>query len=126
MNVLDNLQYTSSHEWVKVEGDVAIIGITDFAQQQLGDIVFVDVDCEGEEFEKGEAFGSIEAVKTVEDIKLPIGGEVIEVNEELADQADLINKEPFEGGWIVKIKIEDAAELDELLNAESYKALIAE
>jgi len=126
MNVLDNLQYTSSHEWVKVEGDVAIIGITDFAQQQLGDIVFVDVDCEGEEFEKGEAFGSIEAVKTVEDIKLPIGGEVIEVNEELADQADLINKEPFEGGWIVKIKIEDAAELDELLDAESYKALIAE
>jgi len=124
MNVLENLKYTNDHEWVRVEGDEAYIGITDFAQGELGDIVFVEVETEGENLDKQEAFGTIEAVKTVSDLFMPIGGEVLEFNEELEDAPELINSDPFEKGWIVKVKIADVAELDELLSAEAYKALI--
>lgn len=126
MNIKDNLKYTPSHEWLRVEGEFAFIGVTEFAQQQLGDIVFVDVDCEDEEFEKGEAFGSIEAVKTVEDIKLPVDGTVVEINEKLEEESAVINSDPYGEGWIVKIKLGDASQVDELMDAEAYKAHIAE
>ena len=121
MNIPDNLKYTKDHEWVKIEGDTATIGITDFAQSELGDIVFVEVDTVGEELDKEETFGSIEAVKTVSDLFMPVGGEVAEFNEELEDTPDIINKDPYEKGWIIKVKISDASEADELLSAEEYK-----
>lgn len=124
MNVLENLKYTKDHEWVKVEGDLATVGITDFAQGELGDIVFVEVETEGETLDQQEAFGTIEAVKTVSDLFMPVGGEIVEFNEELESAPELINSDPFGKGWIVKIKLEDAAQLDELLSAEDYKALI--
>lgn len=126
MNVKEGLKYTASHEWVLVDGDTAIVGITDYAQSQLGDIVFVDVDCEDETFEQGEAFGSIEAVKTVEDIKMPVSGDVIEINEVLADQSDLINSDPYGAGWIIKVKMSDSSELDALMDAAAYTASISE
>ncbi len=121
MNIPDNLKYTKDHEWVKIEGDTATIGITDFAQSELGDIVFVEVDTVGEELDKEETFGSIEAVKTVSDLFMPVGGEVAEFNEELEDTPDIINKDPYEKGWIIKVKISDASEADDLLSAEEYK-----
>lgn len=124
MNVLENLKYTKDHEWVKVDGEEAVIGITDFAQSELGDIVFVEVETEGETLDKEEAFGTIEAVKTVSDMFMPVSGEVLEFNEELEDAPELINTDPFGKGWIVKIKISDVAELDELMSAEEYKAMI--
>lgn len=124
MNVLENLLYTKDHEWVKVDGDEATIGITDFAQGELGDIVFVEVETEGETLDQEEAFGTIEAVKTVSDLFMPVGGEVIEFNTELEDAPELINTDPYEKGWIVKIKVSDATELDALLSADDYKAMI--
>lgn len=124
MNVPENLKYTKDHEWVRVEGETAFIGVTDFAQGELGDIVFVEVETEGDELDKEEVFGTIEAVKTVSDLFMPIGGEVVEFNEKLEEAPDLINTDPFGDGWIVKIKIADAAELEELLSAEAYKALL--
>lgn len=126
MNIPENLKYSSDHEWIRVEGEVAYVGITDFAQHELGDIVFVDITCEGETLEKGEVFGSIEAVKTVSDVLLPVGGEVLEVNAAVGDdgEASLVNNDPYGEGWLVKIKITDPAELDELLDAAAYHNLI--
>ncbi|NLN73670.1 MAG: glycine cleavage system protein GcvH [Bacteroidales bacterium] len=124
MKILENLKYAKNHEWIKVEGDTGIIGITDFAQNELGDIVFVEVDTVDEDLEMGETVGIIEAVKTVSDIFMPVSGEVIEFNEALEDNPDLINKDAYGEGWIVKIKISDPAELDELMDAEGYKNYI--
>jgi glycine cleavage system H protein len=124
MNVLENLKYTKDHEWVRVEGDEAFIGITDFAQGELGDIVFVEVETEGETLDREEAFGTIEAVKTVSDLFMPLGGEVLEFNAELEDAPEMINSDPFDKGWIIKIKVTNASEIDDLLSAEDYKALI--
>lgn len=124
MNVPDNLKYTKDHEWVRVEGEEAFIGVTDFAQGELGDIVFVEVETEGDDLDKEEIFGTIEAVKTVSDLFMPIGGQVLEFNEKLEEAPDMINSDPFGEGWIVKIKIADVAELEELLSAEQYKELL--
>lgn len=124
MNVPENLKYTKDHEWVRVEGEEAFIGVTDFAQGELGDIVFVEVETEGEELDKEEVFGTIEAVKTVSDMFMPVGGEVLEFNEKLEDAPDLINSDPYGEGWIIKIKLDDTAELEELLSAEAYKELL--
>ena len=124
MNTPDNLKYTKDHEWVKIEGDTAIIGITDFAQHELGDIVFVEVDTVDETLDKEETFGTIEAVKTVSDLFMPLGGEIVEFNEELEATPDIINKDPYGDGWIIKVKISNAAEADELLSADAYKDLI--
>ena len=126
MNFPNNVKYTSEHEWIRVEGDVAYVGITDYAQDQLGDIVFVDIPTEGETLEKGEVFGTIEVVKTVSDLFLPVGGEVLEQNEALADQPELVNTDPYGEGWIIKIQPSNLSEMDELLDAEAYKALISE
>lgn len=124
MNIPSNLKYSKDHEWIRVEGDCAFIGITDFAQGQLGDIVFVDVTTEGETLEADEVFGSIEAVKTVSDVFIPITAEVLEFNEALNDAPETVNKDPYGEGWIIKVKISDAAQLDALLSAEQYTALI--
>jgi glycine cleavage system H protein len=124
MNIPSNLKYTKDHEWILVDGDVATIGVTDFAQSQLGDIVFVEIETEGETLDKEEVFGTIEAVKTVSDAFMPVTGEVVEVNGILADQPDSINKDPYGAGWMIKVKVANPAELDELLTAEQYAALI--
>ena len=126
MNFPTNVKYTNEHEWVRIEGDEAYVGITDYAQSQLGDIIFVDIPTEGETLEKGETFGSIEVVKTVSDLFLPIGGEILEVNPALEENPELANKDPYGEGWIVKIKPTDASEADDLLDAEAYKQLINE
>ena len=124
MNVPAELKYTKEHEWIRVEGEEAYVGITDYAQSQLGDIVFVEVETEGDNLEAGDTFGSIEAVKTVSDLYMPIAGEVLEFNSELEGEPELVNKDPYGKGWIVKIKISDETELDGLLNADAYKAII--
>ncbi|NQU52852.1 MAG: glycine cleavage system protein GcvH [Bacteroidetes bacterium] len=124
MNIPADLKYTSDHEWVKVEGDVALVGVTDFAQGELGDVVFVEIETEGETLDKGETFGTVEAVKTVSDLFMPIGGEVTEFNKALADEPELVNKDPYGKGWMIKIKIADAAELDELISAEDYQKML--
>ena len=118
------LKYTKDHEWLRIEGDNAYVGITEFAQGELGDIVFVDVDTEGEALEKEEVFGSVEAVKTVSDLFMPINGKVLLFNEKLEDRPELINSNPYGEGWIIKIAISDVAELDELLDASEYKELV--
>jgi len=125
MNIPENLKYTKDHEWIAVDGDVATVGITDFAQGELGDIVFVEIETEGETLDKEEVFGTIEAVKTVSDLYMPASGEITEVNPALEDQPELVNQEPYEGGWMIKIKMSDASEADSLLSAEEYKALIS-
>jgi len=125
MNFPEELKYTKDHEWLRVEGDNVYVGITAFAQGELGDIVFVDVDTEGEELEKEEVFGSVEAVKTVSDLFMPINGTVISVNERLDDEPELINLDPYGDGWIIKILISDISDLDTLLDADSYKELVA-
>lgn len=124
MNVLENLKYTKDHEWIRVEGDVAIIGITDFAQHELGDIVFVEVETEGETLDAEEIFGSIEAVKTVSDLFMPLDGEVLEFNSQLESNPDLINKDPYGEGWIIKVKISNLDDVNELMLAADYKAHI--
>jgi glycine cleavage system H protein len=124
MNVPADLKYTNDHEWLKVEGDNAIIGITDFAQGELGDIVYVEVETEGESLESEEVFGTIEAVKTVSDMMMPVSGEVVEFNEELEATPELINKDPYGKGWIIKVKLADAGDLDKLMDADAYKELI--
>lgn len=126
MNFPTNVKYTKEHEWIRVEGDVAYVGITDYAQEQLGDIVFVDVQTEGETLEAGEAFGTIEVVKTISDLFIPVAGEVLEQNEALADQPELVNKDPYGEGWIIKMKPSADANFDELLDAAAYQALINE
>ena len=118
------LKYTKDHEWLRIEGDNAYVGVTEFAQGELGDIVFVDVDTQGEELEKEEVFGSVEAVKTVFDLFIPINGEVLAFNEKLEDEPELINSEPYGEGWIIKISISDVTELDELLDASAYQELV--
>ena len=124
MNIPADLKYTQDHEWVRVEGDVATVGVTDFAQGELGDVVFVEIETEGEELDKGETFGTVEAVKTVSDLFMPVGGEVTEVNEGLADEPELVNKDAYGEGWMIKIKVADAAELDDLMSAEDYQKLL--
>ena len=124
MNIPANLKYTEDHEWVKIDGDIAIVGITDFAQSELGDIVFVDIQTEGETIQKGEVFGAIEAVKTVADAFMPLTGEIIEVNEELEAEPQAVNTDPYGKGWMIKIKISNPAEIEELLDADGYLALI--
>ena len=118
------LRYTNNHEWLRIEGDNAYVGITEFAQGELGDIVFVDVDTQGEVLEKEEVFGSVEAVKTVSDLFMPINGEVLLFNKKLEDESELINSDPYGEGWIIKIAISDVAELDELLDASAYQELV--
>jgi glycine cleavage system H protein len=124
MNIPENLLYTEDHEWVKIDGDYAFVGITDFAQKELGDIVFVEVETEDEDLEKGEAFGTIEAVKTVSDMFMPVGGKVIEFNADLEDDPEMINKDPYGDGWIIKIEVADKSELDELLDKDAYASNI--
>jgi len=120
MNIPENLLYTEDHEWVKVDGDFAFIGVTDYAQNELGDIVFVEVETVDEDLDKGDAFGTIEAVKTVSDLFMPISGTVVEFNENLESDPESINKDPFGEGWIVKIKVADSSQLDELLDHTAY------
>lgn len=124
MNFPENVKYSTDHEWVRVEGNEAYIGITDFAQEELGDIVFIDITTEGETVDQGEVFGSVEAVKTVSDLMMPVTGEVLEVNEKLEDAPELVNKEPFEGGWIIKISLPNPEEVDALMSAAEYKEFI--
>jgi len=124
MSVPTNLKYTKDHEWVSVEGDVATVGITDFAQGELGDIVYVEIETEGETLEKEEVFGSVEAVKTVSDLFMPVSGEIIEFNEELEATPEAVNEDPYGKGWMIKIKLSNPSELEELLDAEAYQALI--
>lgn len=122
MNFPENVKYSNDHEWIRVEGDHAYVGVTDFAQGELGEVVYVDVTTVGETLEKGKIFGSIEAVKTVSDLLMPVSGEVLEVNAELEDAPELVNQDPYGKGWIVKIAVENAQEIDELLSSEDYKA----
>lgn len=124
MNFPSELKYTKDHEWVRVEGDTAYIGITDFAQHELGDIVYIDINTVGEQVAKEGIFGTVEAVKTVSDLFMPVSGEVLEVNTALDANPELVNSDPFGDGWMVKISISDTSELDELLSAENYKTLI--
>lgn len=124
MNVPGNLKYTKEHEWVLIEGNVATVGVTDFAQGELGDVVFVEIETEGETLDNGETFGTIEAVKTVSDLFMPLSGEITEVNTKLEDTPDVVNSDPFGDGWMIKIKISDASEADSLMSADDYKALI--
>ena len=122
MNFPGDIRYTSEHEWIRVEGDVAYVGITDYAQSELGEIVFIDVPTEGETVGQGEVFGSIEAVKTVSDLNMPVTGEVLEINGALDAQPELVNNDPYGGGWIIKISVKDPAELDSLMDAAAYEA----
>ena len=124
MNIPAELRYTKEHEWIRVEGDVAYVGITDYAQSELGEIVFVDINTEGETVNQNEVFGSVEAVKTVSDLNMPVTGEVLEVNEAINDQPELVNNDPYGEGWMIKIQVADHAELDTLLDATAYQALI--
>ena len=121
MNIPENLKYTKDHEWVKIDGDTATVGVTDFAQEQLGDVVFVEVETEGESLQKGDVFGTIEAVKTVSDMYMPISGEVAEVNPKLEDAPETVNEDPYGEGWMIKIKVENKDELNDLLSADDYK-----
>lgn len=120
MNIPANLKYTPDHEWIKVEGNTGIIGLTDFAQSQLGDVVFVEIECLGKKLEKGQSFGTVEAVKTVSEMYMPVSGEVIEVNTGINDSPETVNKDPYGAGWMIKIKISKPDELNELLDASKY------
>ena len=122
MNFPKEIRYTSEHEWIRVEGDVAYVGITDYAQSELGEIVFIDVPTESETVGQGEVFGSIEAVKTVSDLNMPVTGEVLEINGALDAQPELVNNDPYGEGWIIKIRVKDPAELDSLMDAAAYEA----
>jgi glycine cleavage system H protein len=124
MNIPTNLRYTNEHEWIRVEGNMAYVGITDYAQSELGEIVFVDINTEGETLGQNEVFGSVEAVKTVSDLNMPVSGEVLEINETINDQPELVNNDPYGEGWMIKISVANPAELDTLLDAEGYQALI--
>ena len=124
MNVPADLKYTKEHEWIRIEGDIAVVGVTEFAQGELGDVVFVEVETVGESLDKDETFGTIEAVKTVSDLYMPVSGEVIEFNAALEERPELVNSDPYGEGWMVRIKIADGGDLGDLLSAEDYKALI--
>ena len=125
MNIPEDLKYTKDHEWVRIEGDNAFIGITDFAQGELGDIVFVEVESEGEVLEQEDVFGSVEAVKTVSDLFMPISGEIVSFNSELLDSPEIVNTDPYGVGWIIRIKISQVSDVDTLLTADQYKAMIS-
>ena len=124
MDIRENLKYTKDHEWILIEGNTATVGVTDFAQAELGDIVFIEIETEGETLDKEEVFGSIEAVKTVSDLFMPLSGEVTAVNELIEDAPDSVNNDPYGDGWMIKITFSDASEVDSLLSAEEYKALV--
>jgi glycine cleavage system H protein len=124
MNVPGNLFYTKDHEWLRVEGDIAYAGVTDFAQGELGDIVFIEIETLGETLKKEEVFGTVEAVKTVSDMFMPVTGEILEVNPAITDTPDVVNKDPYGKGWMIKIKMSDPAEVKDLLTPEKYKALL--
>ena len=124
MNFPQNLKYTNEHEWIRIEGDIAYVGITDYAQEHLGDIVFVDIPTVGETLEAGETFGTIEVVKTISDLFLPIAGEVLEQNEALEENPELVNKDPYGEGWLIKVKPADVKAVEDLLDAEAYKAVV--
>jgi len=125
MSVPADLKYTAEHEWIRVEGDEVVVGVTEFAQGELGDVVFIEIETEGETLSKGETFGTIEAVKTVSDLYMPLDGEVLEANPALEDAPELVNSEPFEGGWMLRVKMADPSQLDDLMSADEYEALIA-
>ncbi len=124
MNIPANLKYTKDHEWVSIDGDVATIGITDFAQGELGDIVYVEIETEGESLDSEEVFGTVEAVKTVSDLFMPLAGEIIEFNTELEANPELVNSDPFGKGWMIKVKVSDSSQISELLDASAYEALV--
>ena len=124
MNFPANLRYTKDHEWIKLDGNVATIGITDYAQRELGDIVYVEVETVGKSLKAGEIFGTVEAVKTVSDLFMPVSGEVLELNSDLNSQPELVNKDPYEKGWMIKVRLTNLSEVDELLKAEAYKSLV--
>lgn len=124
MNIPQNLRYTKDHEWVRLEGDTAIIGITDFAQGELGDIVFVEIETEGEELAAEEVFGTVEAVKTVSDLFMPVAGEVLEVNSAIADNPALVNEDPYGDGWMIKVKVNNPDDVSALLDAAGYEAIV--
>jgi glycine cleavage system H protein len=126
MNIPKELKYTKDHEWIRVEGNEAYVGITDFAQGELGDIVYVEIETEGEEIKKGEVFGTVEAVKTVSDLFMPVTGTVLEVNPDLESEPEVVNSDPYGKGWMIKISIADTSELDESLDADNYKDLVSE
>ncbi|HNV80283.1 MAG: glycine cleavage system protein GcvH [Tenuifilaceae bacterium] len=126
MNIPSDLKYSKDHEWIRVNGSEAVIGITDFAQSQLGDVVFVEIETLGENLDKEEVFGTVEAVKTVSDLFMPVSGEITAVNEKLADTPEVVNKDPYGEGWMIKIKLSDPAQLNDLLTADQYKGIINE
>lgn len=124
MDIPANLKYTEDHEWVSVDGDMATVGITSFAQGELGDVVFIEIETEGETLGKGETFGTVEAVKTVSDLFMPVGGEIVEINEAIADEPEIVNKDAYGDGWMIKIKMSNPAEFDDLLSPEAYKEML--
>ena len=124
MNVPDDLKYTREHEWIRVEGDNVVVGVTEFAQGELGDVVFIEIETEGETLSFGDTFGTIEAVKTVSDLYMPLDGKVIEFNQALEDTPELVNSQPYGDGWMIRIKMSDPTQLEELLSADQYRALI--
>jgi len=123
MEIRENLKYTKDHEWISIDGDIATVGITDFAQSELGDIVYVEVDTLDENLSKDDVFGTVEAVKTVSDLFIPVSGEILEFNESLNDNPELINESPYDEGWIIKMKVEDSDQLSELLDSKSYSEI---
>jgi len=125
MNFPDNLKYTKDHEWIRVEGDIAYVGVTDFAQRELGDIVYVEIETVGDTLDREEVFGTVEAVKTVSDLFMPVSGEVLEINGDLEDAPEKVNEDPYGDGWMVKIKLSDSSELDDLMDAEAYSATVS-
>ena len=124
MNIPDDLKYTEEHEWIRVEGDEIVVGVTDFAQGELGDVVFIELETEGEDLSRGDTFGTIEAVKTVSDLYMPVDGHVVKVNPSLEDTPELVNSDPFGGGWMIRIKLSDPSQLDDLIPADKYSTLI--
>ena len=124
MNVPDDLKYTAEHEWIRVEGDEVVVGVTEFAQGELGDVVFIEIETEGETLARGDTFGTIEAVKTVSDLYMPLDGEVVEVNPALEETPELVNSQPFGEGWMVRIKMSDPAQLEDLIPADDYRTMI--
>lgn len=126
MNIPQELKYTKDHEWIKVDGNEAQIGITDFAQKELGDIVYVEIETEGEELSQGDVFGTVEAVKTVSDLFMPLGGKVIAINEDLESEPEIVNSDPYGKGWMIKVEMSDTSGLDAALSADDYKSLISE
>jgi glycine cleavage system H protein len=125
MNIPDDLKYTSEHEWIRVEGEEVVVGVTDFAQEELGDVVFIEIETAGENLSIGDTFGTIEAVKTVSDLYMPVDGEVVAVNSALEETPELVNSQPYGDGWMIRIKPSDPSQLDELLSAEDYRSLIS-